>query len=40
MSYEDAKQRGRKTMWEIAIFIVAYLVIVNVVLPKFGIRGG
>jgi len=27
-------------MWEIAIFIVAYLVIVNVVLPKFGIRGG
>lgn len=40
MSYEDIKQRGRKTMLEIAIFIVAYLVIVNVVLPRFGIKGG
>jgi len=40
MSSEDVKQRGRKTMLEIAVFIVVYLLIVNVVLPRFGIRGG
>jgi len=27
-------------MLEIALFIVAYLVLVNVVLPRLGIKGG
>ncbi len=40
MSYEVSKQRGRTRMIEVIVFIVAYLVIVNVVLPRFGIRFG
>ena len=40
MSFEDIKQRGGKTMLEIALFIVVYLVVVNFVLPRFGIKGG
>jgi len=40
MSYEDIKHRGRQRMLEIIVFVVAYLLIVNVVLPRFGIRGG
>jgi predicted nucleic acid-binding Zn ribbon protein len=40
MSYEVSKQRGRTRMLEIIGFVVAYLLIVNVVLPRFGIRFG
>jgi hypothetical protein len=40
MSYEVSKQSGRARMIEILGFIVAYLVIVNLVLPRFGIRFG
>ncbi len=28
------------TMAEVLVFVVVYLVIVNFVLPRFGIRGG
>lgn len=28
------------TMLDVLVFVVVYLVIVNVVLPRFGIRGG
>jgi predicted nucleic acid-binding Zn ribbon protein len=34
------KSRWRGRMLEIALFIVAYLVLVNVVLPRLGIKGG
>jgi len=27
-------------MLEVALFVIAYLVLVNVVLPRFGIKGG
>ena len=40
MSYEDTKQRGRTRMVEVIVLVVAYLVIVNLVLPRFGIRFG
>lgn len=40
MSCEDTKPKGRTRMTEIIVFIVAYLVIVNLVLPRFGIRFG
>jgi hypothetical protein len=40
MSSADTKQGGRKTVLELAVFIVIYLLVVNVVLPRFGIRGG
>ena len=32
--------KGARTMLEIVLFVVAYLVLVNVVLPKLGFRGG
>jgi len=40
MSYEDIKSKGKSRMLEVALFIVAYLVLVNVVLPRLGIKGG
>jgi predicted nucleic acid-binding Zn ribbon protein len=40
MSSADIKQKGGRTMLEIAVFLVVYLLIVNVVLPRFGIRFG
>lgn len=40
MSYEDVKQRGRSLVIEILVFIAAYLLIVNVVLPRLGFKGG
>jgi hypothetical protein len=40
MSSADLKRGWRARMLEIALFIVAYLVIVNVVLPRLGIKGG
>ncbi len=42
MSSEVVKQvlRRTRTMLEIALFVVVYLVLVNVVLPKLGFRGG
>ncbi|MDD5718914.1 MAG: hypothetical protein RBT60_01360 [Candidatus Krumholzibacteria bacterium] len=40
MSYADKKQSGRTRMTEFIVFVVAYLVIVNLVLPRFGIRFG
>ena len=32
--------KGVRTMLEIVLFVVAYLVLANVVLPKLGIGGG
>jgi hypothetical protein len=40
MSYEDLKHRKGARMVEIIVLAVAYLVIVNLVLPRFGIRFG
>jgi hypothetical protein len=40
MSYEDTKSKWRARMLEVALFVVAYLVLVNVVLPRLGIKGG
>ena len=40
MSSEDLKSKGSRWMLEIALFIVAYLVLVNVVLPRLGFKGG
>jgi predicted nucleic acid-binding Zn ribbon protein len=40
MSSEDLKRGWRARMLEVALFVIAYLVLVNVVLPRFGIKGG
>lgn len=40
MSFADIKQKWSGRMLEIALFVVGYLVLVNVVLPRLGIRGG